>query len=418
MMKQILSELAKIPALWVFSVLFFMYQMGVRASIPNVLNEDLQRHFAIGSKELGALVSSAYMAYMLMQIPVGVIIDKFALKKIIFISFFLTALSLIGFVVTKNMVVAEIFQIILGLSAASSFAMIFKIATITFPKEKIALATTIALSCSSLGIIAFEIMLASFSKMFFWQDVVIWIGIAGLLLCACLLFFIKDVPNDTMNIANTTSAKKNSEQEPLFNTAKIIFGEKRFLMIGLFSLMLYGTGAAFSEVWGVSFIKHLHDVDIVTATSIVSMHFIGIMFGGPILAHVSGVLNSYTKMMILGSCLLLFAMLLITFADLSIFALYFVVFLLGVGASSNTFSFLKAMSLLPKKFGGSVTGTLNTMTMLGGTIMVSVVGLVIDISRGVSPEYSSVDYHCGLVALVFSALISVLAALCIIKKLG
>ena len=60
----------KVPLLWVFTVLFFAYQFGMRVSIPNVLNEDLQRHFAIGSKELGALISTAYMTYMLMQIIV------------------------------------------------------------------------------------------------------------------------------------------------------------------------------------------------------------------------------------------------------------------------------------------------------------------------------------------------------------
>ena len=103
----------KVPLLWVFTVLFFAYQFGMRVSIPNVLNEDLQRHFAIGSKELGALISTAYMTYMLMQIPVGIFIDKISLKKIVFLSFFFTSLSLISFVSTKSLFIAWVSQIIL-----------------------------------------------------------------------------------------------------------------------------------------------------------------------------------------------------------------------------------------------------------------------------------------------------------------
>ena len=396
----------KVPLLWVFTVLFFAYQFGMRVSIPNVLNEDLQRHFAIGSKELGALISTAYMTYMLMQIPVGIFIDKISLKKIVFLSFFFTSLSLISFVSTKSLFIAWVSQIILGAATASGFAMIYKIANICFPRGKIAIATSLAISLSSLGVVGFGIMMAHLSKEFYWRDVVLVLGTIGLLFSGILLLFVPDIENDT-------EEETHEHKSGVFDTAKIIFGKQKFLLIGFFSMMIYGTGSAFSETWGVSFIKHIYNVDIVEATSIVTMHFVGIVVGGLILAYFSEILRSYTKMMVIGSSMLFGAIIIIAFGNVHLYLLHFIVFLLGAAASCNTFSFLEAMSLLPKKIGGSVTGTLNTMTMLGSTIMIPTIGVIIDLSRGTNVTYCSADYHCGLLVLVVSSATSVIAALCV-----
>ncbi|MBR1735191.1 MAG: MFS transporter, partial [Alphaproteobacteria bacterium] len=376
----------KIPSLWFFTIIFFAYQFGMRVSIPNVLNSDLQVNFSIGSKELGALISTAYMTYMMMQIPVGMFIDKISLKKIVFFSFFFTSAALITFAYTTNFWIAAIAQIILGIATASGFAMIFKIASICFSQQYIALAVSLALSFSSLCVVGFEIMMAYLTKAFYWKNIVILISIIGIFLSLILLLFVQD-------IKNTSTKDEQYKKISAFNTAKIIFSEKKFLLIGFFSMMIYGTGSAFSETWGVSFIKNIYNIDIVTATSIVSMHFIGIVIGGPILAYISRLVKSYTKMMIAGSIMLAIFMGVMVFGNVNVKILPIVVFFLGMAASSNNFSFLEAMSLLPKNVGGSVTGTLNTMTMLGSICMIPTVGLIIDFSRGNNTNYSAIDYH-------------------------
>lgn len=408
-MKQSLPK--RIPMLWIFSIIFFVYQLGMRVSIPNVLNEELQVNFSIGSKELGVLVGFAYTTYMLMQIPVGMFIDKISPKKIIFLSFFFTSGSLMAFVHINNFLIAAIAQIILGISTASGFAMIFKIASICFSRERIALATSFAVSLSALGVVGFGILIAHLVESFYWRNVVTLFGAIGLLFSFILLLFVSDINAESNDEYDENTAKT-------LDTAKIIFGEKKFLRIGFFSMMIYGTGSAFSETWGVSFIKHIYNTDIVTATSIVTMHFIGIVIGGPLLAYISSLIKSYTTMMIVGSTLLASSMSVIAFGNVSIQTLPFVVLCLGMAASANTFSFLEAMSLLPKELGGSVTGTLNTMTMLGSILMIPTVGVVIDLSRGSNADYCAVDYHYGLTALVISSVISIIAACCVKKSLG
>lgn len=398
-----------IPMLWFWAVLFFAYQFGIRVSIPNVLNGNLQKHFAIGSKELGTMISGAYMAYTLMQIPVGVFIDKVSLKKIMFFSSFFTSFLLIVFVCTKSVFIASISQVILGAAMASGFTMIFKIANICFSKEKVAFATCLAFSISSLWTIGFNLILAYLTKEFYWKNIVIAVGIIGLILSVILLLFIRDIENDTLQEAR--SYKTN-----MFNMVKIIFSERKLLLIGFFSMAVYGTGAAFSEIWGVLVIKHVYETDIITATSVVSMYFVGEVIGGPLLACLVKILKSYAQIMFAGSILLFFTVFIITFGKINLRLLYFTTLLFGIAASSNTFSFLSAMSLLPKKLGGSVAGTLNTMSMVGSAIVIPIMGFAIDFSKGFNVAYCSADYQCGLIALLFSSAASVIAAFCV-KKL-
>lgn len=414
----------KIPMLWIFTIIFFMYQLGMRVSIPNVLNEDLQVNFSIGSKEFGILIGLAYTTYMLMQIPVGIFIDKISPKKIIFLSFFFTSVSLIAFVHTHSFWIAAASQIILGISTASGFAMIFKIASICFSREKIALATSFAISLSSIGVVGFGTIIAHLIEIFYWKNVVTLFGSLGVFFSFILLLFVPDISdintNSDININTEKKSDKkiNKKRIDTLNTAKIIFGDKKFRLIGFFSMMIYGTGSAFSETWGVSFIKHIYNIDIVTATSIVTMYFVGIVIGGPILAYISGLIKNYTTMMIVGSVMLASSMSVIAFGNMNVQILPFVVLCLGMAASANNFSFLEAMSLLPKEVGGSVTGTLNTMTMLGSILMIPTVGLVIDFARGNNADYHTIDYHYGLIVLVVSSLISIVAAFCVKKSLG
>jgi hypothetical protein len=193
--------------------------------------------------------------------------------------------------------------------------------------------------------------------------------------------------------------------------AKTIFFDKKYIMISIFSMFMYGTSATFSENWGAPFIRSVYGFDNITATTCVGMHFFGVVVGGPSFAYISRVLNDYKKAMLIGAISMFIVFFSIVFVKMDVILLKFMLFLLGASASAQTLSFLLALNIAPRQVGPLVTGFVNAVTMLGGSVMMTAVGWGIDFSmrlRG-AMEYSLNDYRAGVALLIISSAISIIA---------
>jgi len=61
---------------WLTGALFFFYAWVLRVA-PSVMVEELMRDFAVGAAVLGHMSAAYFYGYAGMQIPVGVLLDRF-----------------------------------------------------------------------------------------------------------------------------------------------------------------------------------------------------------------------------------------------------------------------------------------------------------------------------------------------------
>ena len=97
----------------------------------------------------------------------------------------------------------------------------------------------------------------------------------------------------------------------------------------------------------------------------------------------------------------------ICFAHLSTTLLSITLFAMGSFAMSQFLAFPLVLSLCDKKLSATVTGIVNTVTMLGCTILVSVIGYVLDWSKGTKLTYSAIDYRYSMITSVTSVLFGI-----------
>ena len=64
---------------WLTGALFFFYAWVLRVS-PSVMVDELMREFAVGGSAVGGLSAVYFYGYAGMQIPVGLLIDRFGLR--------------------------------------------------------------------------------------------------------------------------------------------------------------------------------------------------------------------------------------------------------------------------------------------------------------------------------------------------
>ena len=214
--------------LLVFCVLFFAYQYGLRTSIPNVLNGDLQNYFGVNTSQIGFLVSLSCLAYTVMQIPVGLITDRVSIKKIAVSSFFLFSLGLIAFVSSSNFVWASVIQVFLGVSSSFALVMVMKVANDYFPREKVAFISGLAVSVGGVGPIICNPLMARLAADFSWINVVMCFGVLGVLISLIGFWVIEEKDLIITNVETVSGS--------ILHDIKAIVFDRRYIGISVFSM--------------------------------------------------------------------------------------------------------------------------------------------------------------------------------------
>src|SRR3977135_3788786 len=117
---------------WGIAALFYLAAFYLRAS-PAVMTNELMSAFRIGAVDLGNLASFYYYAYVLMQIPTGVLVDSWGPRKLLLAGSVASALGVVLFGSTDNFYLACAGRAIVGGATAVGWVVTLKLATHWFP---------------------------------------------------------------------------------------------------------------------------------------------------------------------------------------------------------------------------------------------------------------------------------------------
>jgi MFS family permease len=401
--------------------MFFVYQYGLETAIPNVLNEEFRRHFSIGPKEWGEMVSVFFAVYMIMQIPVGIIIDKAINPKIIVLAaFFCMASGVILLVSSHNVILGFLAQIAMGLGGSVSFVLLLKLSVTYFRREKATVISGIATACGCCGPIIIGTALAYFSQNHVWKTGVISAGLFGFLSFLILLFAVDRRKTDFF----AKTDERNITSEYIKKSLKEILGDgsacRQFVLAGIFSMTLLGAENAFCCAWGIPFLQLFYSISKLEATSAVNAVFVGFAIGCPLAAWISIKISSYKKPMIIGSAACFFVLAAILFWKTNLLILTILSFLFGLFGSCQFLAFPCSIGSAPRNLEATVAGLVNTLTMLGGTILIPVVGCMVDHSHKMlilENVYDAWDYQRGFIVVLASLIISFVFS-CIINDVS
>jgi sugar phosphate permease len=234
-------------------------------------------------------------------------------------------------------------------------------------------------------------------------------GLFGFLSFLILLFVVDRKKADFF----AKTAERNITSEYIKKSLREIFGNRlayrQFVLAGIFSMTLLGAENAFCCAWGIPFLQLFYDINKLEATSAINAVFVGFAIGCPLAAWISVKISSYKKPMIVGSAVCFFALAAIIFWKTNLLVLTILSFLFGLFGSCQFLAFPCSISSAPKNLEATVSGLVNTFTMLGGTILIPVVGRLIDHSNKmliIEDVYEACDYQRGFVVVLASLIIS------------
>src|ERR1700722_11221771 len=99
--------------IWGLGAAFFFAEYFARVA-PSVMVPDLMRDFGVNAQALGTLSAFFYYAYVSMQIPVGILVDRYGPHRLLTVMCILCGLGCLLFASAKDVMAADIGRFLMG----------------------------------------------------------------------------------------------------------------------------------------------------------------------------------------------------------------------------------------------------------------------------------------------------------------
>lgn len=392
----------------VFTAVLFTYFLIVsQRTAPGLISDQLMKDFNVSASTIGLLTSIQFLAYAGLQIPIGILSDRFGPNLFLILGTLLNGLGTLLYSLAPNEVVLLLARLMVGMGDATIWVNLILILSQWFKaKEFIGLLGVAGMS-GSLGFVMATVPFSAWIALAGWRAPFFTVGII-LCLCAFLLYFVL-VKKSKQFIKNDTLTKKSSiklvhnRENPLL-TLRRVFSNRQAWATFLCHFGLVGTYVGFIGSWAVPYGMHVYGMTRSGASELIMIGLIGAIVGAPLTSWISGRLESIKRPYVVVHLFILLSW--IAFLLFSGKPPYFILIILflvigyGNGASSLTFAAVRQS--FPIKEVGVVSGFANTGGFLSAVLLPSIFGKVLDHFHTAA---SSVGYHYGfIIPVIFSML--------------
>lgn len=358
---------------------------------PAVLATDLQESFGVGLTAVAVLSSAYFYAYTVMQLPCGILTDRWGPRRTVCT---FTALSALGAFVTAlassfEMVVAG--RVMIGLGVAMVYVPTLKVLSSWFRKDEFSTLTGLLLTVGNIGGLAAAGPLAAMSEYAGWQQVFLALGVLTAVLTWLMWLLVRDRPQDV----GLPAVEENEEEEkvPLLTSLRQVFGSgMRFWPYAVIFFFMYGSLMVYQGLMGGPFFRDVLGWEKAEYGFSLTFVGLGMIAGCPVSGYISDrVLRSRRKVVLIGAAAftLMWGVMWLASGQVSDQPTYVALhFTFGFFAGWYVPIYGQVKDSFPRAMSGTALAALNIFPFAGGAILQMVAGYMI-VDNSLS-EYRSV----------------------------
>lgn len=411
------QEHSKLSAYLIFflAASFYLYEFILQVA-PSVMAAPMMKTFHVTAEGFGVISAFYFYAYAPMQLPAGLLFDRYGPRKLMTCALLLCAIGSFFFASTDSVITASLGRMLIGIGSAFSFIGVLVLVSRWFPLQHFAILAGIAQSMSSVGAMFGEVPLAALIQRIGWREASFLLAVVGVFLALLLWFCIRDYPHQPTQSVPTRRFR--DEWQRLIE----VCSRSYTWLTGAYAFCIWTPIAVFAALWGVPFLQEKYQVSVVVASGLCSMIWLGIGIGSPLLGWVSDRFYSRRLALAISSIFGLVATLILLYVpEVPITWMSLVLFMLGFGAGGQTVSFAVVKDNNPAHLVGTASGFNNLSVLLGGAIFQPLVGVILHRSEEWRlvhdvPVYNMSSYQTALLVMPLCYLISLILALWLIKE--
>ncbi|NDS54031.1 MFS transporter, partial [Francisella tularensis subsp. holarctica] len=364
---------------WIIIILssFLLFDKYVMQVFPSLITDDMMSNFGTNATQTGALGSAFFWSIIICQLFLaGPIIDKFGFRLISPISITISATGVILFVVAANLgslSMAYIARITTGLGVSFATISYLKAVSVWFEPRKFAFAASFLATAAMIGALCAQAPLAYLITICGdWKMAMLLFSVASLLIAVVYYIVVRD-----FNPKQPEASSPNNQLKTLDVLKEVIKNKNNWLLTFYVGLSFTAVDA-FAGFWGNAYFREAYHISREEAASIISMIFIGMAIGSPIIGKLSEILDSRKGVMIffhiIGTIALSFVLLTKTSSTISAILL----FIFGLCLGIYMLSFAIGNHINPIIITATVAAFINTGEPILGAIFDPLIGYFLD----------------------------------------
>lgn len=396
-------------AVWFICSLFFLYECFLR-TILGTFQSALSEELYLTPVTFALLSSTAYsLVYGPMQIPSGLITQRYGFKQTLFIAICLCVLANTGFALAPTYGAAFLFRTLMGLG--SSFAFVCLIVAIYdwMPRKKIATYLGLSQLIATLGpmLAAGPVNTLSETSALNWREVFVYLALMGFILAILILFLVDKNRH--------TNSKSLTLTRPSKTKLKQFFLQKQIWYIAIFSACIIFALEYLSEnecktfLIKKGFTPHF-------ASYMITVGWFGYAIGCAFLGLISDKIQRRKSIMFYSALSVLIALTGIIYLPLSRFATTCCFLLLGIGTGSQSIGFAAMAEHCKSNHLAIGVGFNNAMIVLFSALLPPFIGKLIAGASHPRGNISLAQYQSSFLVLIILAIVAVFLARFMIQE--
>lgn len=380
------------------SALFLFYKYVLQVS-PSVMANELMHKYAVTGAGLGNLAACYFYTFLIMQLPVGILLDRFNPRHLSALAIAICALGTGIFATTNSLLVAEIARALIGFGAAFATVSYMKLVTIWFPPRLFSFLAGLLASAAMLGAMGGEMPLAWLVGQVGWQVALKYCAVVGMVF-AIVFWLVIRVKDDKPHALEPHLSAKG-----WFSGILQVIKNPQNWLLSLYSGLAFAPTDVFAGLWGVPYLMESYHLSRTIAASEVSCIFVGLAIGSPILGWFADRTHQRRKVMQWGALIAFVSLTLAIYTPhLSLYIMGGLLFIFGIGTSAFMLGFTLGKEANHIALAATVVAFINASDALWGAISEPLIGKLLDwhwtgkMVNGVR-YFSLQDYHWALMIL-------------------
>jgi MFS family permease len=399
--------------IWGFGATFYLMGFFQRVA-PAVMTTELMQGFNLDATALGNLSAFYFYSYVSMQIPTGILADRWGPRRLLTVGAFVAAVGALLFAMAPTIFWAYLGRFLIGGAVAVAFVGNLKLASEWFPARYFGMVSGAGLFFGIVGAVFAGTPLRILVVAFGWRNTMLISAVITFVICAGVWVIVRDHPREKGYAGYTDAAagtNPNSHQGIFSGIIEVLRYPNTWLLF-VIPGGLVGCVLTFGGLWGVPYLSTHHNLPPTQAAALNSILLVAWAVGGPIFGGVSDRIGRRKPLYFLGCVQAVAGWIVILFIpNLPLILLTIILVITGFASGCMIISFAFAKESVPAHLAGTVNGVINMGVISGPTLLQPAVGWMLDrnwtgeMLQGVR-IYDLAAYRAGFLLMLAWALVS------------
>lgn len=371
---------------FIWGVLLLLYLIAVlhRFSL-GLIKDDINGSFDLSAAAFASLGSMYFYAYLVMQIPTGILVDTFGVRRTVTCGMLLAGAGAILFGFSQNVYLLFAGRLFVGLGVSVVFISLLKILSKWYDEKEFATMSGLSTFIGSAGAMLSQTPFVLLVAVFTWRYTLIMIGVVTCLLAALCYAVVRNKPEDMgfepLQECTADSNTGKPEDINIINALiQILKNPHTWPPFIMFAGVL-GAYQTFAGTWGQSFLMDVYGFKKITAANYMLIVFIGAAIGCAIIGKLSDMLSRRKAVLLAIGGLAPLAWSLFIFlykGKPPAGTLAVILFLIGFTESVTTLAWACGKEVNDPRYAGISTSVINLGGFIGAALIPVFSGMVID----------------------------------------